>query len=320
MIPAVPPENETERLAALRRYQVLDSESEQAFDEIVELASQICQTPIALVSLIDEKRQWFKASVGLDATETPRELAFCAHAIHGEQLFEIPETLEDERFADNPFVTGDPHVRFYAGMPLITEDGQALGTLCVIDRQPRTLNELQTRTLQVLSKQVMTQLELRLKLKEAAAEAERSASMRVELERKNGELREQVDIITEQQELISELEIPVIEIWDGVLCAPLVGVLDHRRATMLTEHMLAEISARAAAYAILDLTGIESLDIATAEHLRLLLQAIKLLGAQALITGIRPQVATAITARRIDFMPHLVFRSLRDALQFASRS
>ncbi len=156
------PSQETQRLQALRSYAVLDTSPESSFDDLVQLASHICQAPIALVSLIDEKRQWFKARTGLEATETPREMAFCAHAIlQPDELLQVPDAQQDPRFADNPLVTGEPHIRFYAGMPLVTSTGHALGTLCVIDRAPRELNPAQRKALQVLGHQVMTLLELR---------------------------------------------------------------------------------------------------------------------------------------------------------------
>ncbi len=159
--------DEEQRLAALRRYQVLDTPPEESFDAIVQLASSICQAPISLVTLIDDARQWFKARVGLDLISTPREIAFCAHAITGEELCLVPDALADERFRDNPMVLGDPWIRFYAGMPLITSDGFALGTLCVIDRKPRhDLTERERECLQLLARETMTQLELRRALKE----------------------------------------------------------------------------------------------------------------------------------------------------------
>ena len=156
------PDNETQRLAILREYNVLDSMPEQAFDDLTLLAAQICQTPITLISLIDEDRQWFKSRVGLNAAETSRDAAFCAHAIlNPDEVLEVPDAQLDPRFADNPLVTGDPHIRFYAGAPLVTADGLALGTLCVIDRVPRKLSAEQTAALQALSRTVVARLELR---------------------------------------------------------------------------------------------------------------------------------------------------------------
>ena len=160
-VPPPEPEDEAERLATLRAYEILDTEPEEEFDELAWLASQVCQTPIALVSLVDEDRQWFKARVGLEAFETPRRISFCGHAILGSDTLVVPNALEDPRFCGNPLVENDPRIRFYAGAPLRAPDGQKLGTLCVIDRVPRQLSESQLEGLERLSRQVMHQFELR---------------------------------------------------------------------------------------------------------------------------------------------------------------
>lgn len=156
------PPNEPERLAALREAGLLDTPPEQVFDDIVQLASEICDTPISLVSLVDEHRQWFKAKVGLAATETSRDVSFCAHAIlQPKDLFIVPDAQRDPRFRQNQLVVGEPGIRFYAGMPLVTAAGHSLGTLCVFDRRPRELTPAQMDSLRRLARQLGTHLELR---------------------------------------------------------------------------------------------------------------------------------------------------------------
>lgn len=162
MIAAKLPHNEEERLKTLTELEIMDSAPEKEFDDIVQLASQICKTPISVITLLDDRRQWFKAKVGLDVSETSRSVAFCSHAILNDQLLEVGNALNDERFHDNPLVTGAPDIRFYAGYPIVMSNGTKLGTLCVIDRIPRNLNPLQANALQLLSKQVTKQLELRI--------------------------------------------------------------------------------------------------------------------------------------------------------------
>jgi GAF domain-containing protein len=150
------PPDEAQRLRSLRDYNVLNTPPEAAFDDLTLLAAQITQAPIALISLVDESRQWFKSRHGIDTCETPRDRAFCSHAIlQKDTVMEVPDSKLDHRFADNLLVTGAPHIRFYAGAPLVTRDGHALGTLCVFDHRPRKLEAAQIAALSALSRQVI---------------------------------------------------------------------------------------------------------------------------------------------------------------------
>jgi GAF domain-containing protein len=157
--PPLPPD-EWERLEALRRYGAFGMLRAAAFDDIARLAAFICETPIALISLVDTNRQWFLSQSGIDACETSREASFCAHALVGNEMLVVEDARLDARFARNPLVAGEPHIRFYAGAPLLTPDGYALGTLCVVDVVPRTLSAGQKEALQSLSRLVMTQMEM----------------------------------------------------------------------------------------------------------------------------------------------------------------
>lgn len=158
--------NESDRLAALYSYNILDSLPEEEYDEITQLAAQICQTPIALISLVDQERQWFKSNRGLTVRQTPIEQSFCAYAIRNpSETYVVPDARLDQRFADNPLVRGEPNIVFYAGSPLIDENGFALGSLCVIDQQPKQLSPSQLSALNILAKQVVRLLELRKKTK-----------------------------------------------------------------------------------------------------------------------------------------------------------
>jgi PAS domain S-box-containing protein len=170
---ALPP-NEDARLEALRQLEILDTPPEPEFDDLALIASQICGTPMSMISLIDRDRQWFKAEVGFDRRigQTPRDVAFCAHAILDRDLTIVPDTMEDPRFSANPLVTADPSIRFYAGAPLRTSDGHALGTICVVDRIPRTLTPEQQDALRALGHQVEAQLELRRRLFRERREAD----------------------------------------------------------------------------------------------------------------------------------------------------
>jgi PAS domain S-box-containing protein len=162
MIKAPIPESELERIESLRKLEILDTASEAMFDGITELAARICNVPIALVSLVDSNRQWFKSRVGLEATETPREISFCGHAILNADPLVVNDAKEDPRFSDNPLVIGEPNIRFYAGVPLITKEGYGVGTLCVIDQKPGSLSDCQKFSLQTLANQVVSLMELRL--------------------------------------------------------------------------------------------------------------------------------------------------------------
>jgi GAF domain-containing protein len=155
------PNNEAERLAALKEYHILDTGTEQSYDDITALAAHICRVPITMISLVDEVRQWFKSRAGMAQQQTSRDIAFCAHAILQHEPFVVRDAKKDRRFADNALVTGEPHVRFYAGFPLVNPEGLALGTLCVIDRKPRQLSAEQEKAMQALVRQVMALLELR---------------------------------------------------------------------------------------------------------------------------------------------------------------
>ncbi len=173
MSPAPLPPDEGDRLEALRLYRVLDTGAEQVFDDLTLLAAEICGTPISLVSLVDSDRQWFKSKVGLNVTETTRDIAFCAHAILQRDVFVVPDAAADQRFSDNPLVLEEPRIRFYAGAPLRSPEGLPIGTLCVIDRTPRRLEPRQVEALRILGRLVMAHLESRRLLADATEMAER---------------------------------------------------------------------------------------------------------------------------------------------------
>ncbi|MEP7016285.1 MAG: PAS domain S-box protein, partial [Verrucomicrobiota bacterium] len=191
------PSNETERLQALHHYEILDTASEQDFDDITLLASHICEAPIALISLVDENRQWFKSSIGVTNTETSRDIAFCAHGILQPDFFEVQDALADERFATNPLVTGESKIRFYAGAPLVTPNGQTIGMLCVKDRVPRALKPDQKAALQALSRQVVAQLELRQTLKEVRRNLDERTTAEESLRETEEKFRQLADNISD---------------------------------------------------------------------------------------------------------------------------
>src|SRR5438876_1968397 len=182
------PLNEVKRLKVLWQYDVLDTVPEEVFDDLTELAARICEAPIAMITLVDENRQWFKSKIGVTINETSRDISFCAHAINQEDLFIVPDAAKDERFANSPLVVSEPKIRFYAGAPLITPDGYALGTLCVIDKVPRELRPDQKQALRILSRHVVSQLELRRHARELAAARQTGKKYKNELDKLRAEL------------------------------------------------------------------------------------------------------------------------------------
>jgi len=177
------PVNEDGRLLELESYNIMDSLPEADYDDITKLASEICRTDISLISLLDDKRQWFKSATGLQVKETPKEYAFCAHAIVNPlETLIVPDSRQDSRFAGNPLVTGDPHVIFYAGVPLVTEKGFALGSLCVIHAETRTLDDFQLSALRTLAKQVVNLMELKKRNRSLLSIANMLEERNVELE------------------------------------------------------------------------------------------------------------------------------------------
>ena len=177
-MPAPLPDNESQRLAALHRYHILDTPPEQAFDDFVRLASVICQAPVAVLTFLDRDRQWFKASIGAGAKETSREHAFCSHTIVHKGIMIVEDVLRDARFADNPYAQANPGPRFYAGAPLIDNAGMALGAICVLDRQPRQITSEQARALEALARQIIVLLEFRRVSAELADALEQVKTLR----------------------------------------------------------------------------------------------------------------------------------------------
>ena len=213
--------DEASRLSTLHEFNILDTEAEREFDELTALAAQICDVPIALISLVDDKRQWFKSRVGLDVEETPRDIAFCAHAIQQpDQIFEIPDAQIDERFANNPLVVKEPKIRFYAGAPLIAANGDALGTLCVIDRSVKRLTKEQKWALDVLRRIVVRELELRrhlhrLKSSEGRLQSQNSR-LETQVEKGAATLEQEVGLRNESELLSRQILDMAL---DGVISA-----------------------------------------------------------------------------------------------------
>ena len=189
MPPAAPlPKNEVKRLKVLWQYDLLDTVPEEVFDDLTDLAAHICEAPVALISLVDENRQWFKSQVGTSLKETSRDISFCAHAILNDGLLVISDATKDPRFRDNPMVTGPERIRFYAGAPLVTPDGHALGTLCVLDKELRKLRSEQLKALRILARHVVSQLELRRHARELAGARQDGKKQKAELARARAEI------------------------------------------------------------------------------------------------------------------------------------
>jgi diguanylate cyclase (GGDEF)-like protein/PAS domain S-box-containing protein len=242
------PQNETSRLQALRRYAVLDTPPEQPFDDLTKLAASVCETPMAALSLVDSDRQWFKARVGLEASEMPREHAFCAHAIlDPDKVLIVADAQQDERFAGNPIVTGKPHIRFYAGSPLVTSNGEALGTLCVLDRDARSIGEKKIHSLRAMARLAMAQLELRKEKTRTLESKLQAASQRI------GELEVQLarqEVLKETVAEESAFRQAVIECATEGICVchntpadPFVKfTIWNRRMTEITGYTMEEIN------------------------------------------------------------------------------
>ena len=221
------PKDEVTRLKDVYNTQLLDTPEEKEFNEIVQLASDLCDTPISLITLLDADRQWFKARVGLEAKETSRDISFCGHAILQDDIFIVPDALADTRFSDNPLVIHGPEIRFYAGVPLVTESGSRLGTLCVIDRSPRVLTEKQRFALKVLAGNVIKVADLRIKNKQLHHLAE---TQKLIIATMSHDIR---NPLTALQSIINLEEEEVIDGKDAKEMLTMVGSLLHNTIEML---------------------------------------------------------------------------------------
>lgn len=434
------PVDETHRLAALQQYGVIDIAQAASFDDLTALAAQVCETPIALISLIDAEHQQVKSQHGLDLAVIPRDVSLCAHTISPAEpsLMIVPDALADERFADNPLVLGAPHLRFYASMPLVAPDGHAIGALCVIDHTPRTLTDAQLQALRILRDQVMAQLELRrhvAALAQASAQqlaiaakhaddlarlsatldavadailvvdnsgaivsfnqpfvalwslpdtilatkddraalgfvldqladpgaflakveslyAQPEASSLDVLDFKDGRIIERYshpysvsqqtigrvwgfrditerrraevererlreEIIQTQANTLIELSIPLIPITDQVMVMPLIGTVDTRRAQAVLDTLLQGVAAKQARVVILDITGVPVVDTQVANGLMRAAQAVQLLGARMVLTGIRPEVAQTLVGLNVNLHSIVTRSTLQSGIAFA---
>ncbi|KOP25321.1 histidine kinase [Hapalosiphon sp. MRB220] len=231
------PNNEVKRLEALHEYQVLDTLPEQVFDDLAFLATQICQTPIALINLIDAKRQWFKAKVGLSVKEIPKEIGFCPICVESREILIIPDTFADERFATSPVVTSEPYVRFYAGVPLLAPQGEAIGTVCVVDRVPREITSNQIEALQAIGRLVIRQLELRRNLIELASIKTEYKQSQIALQQSECTLRSFFDSVPMMMGIVELQSHDIVHISDNATSAKFFGLtpelMQNRFATEL---------------------------------------------------------------------------------------
>jgi anti-sigma regulatory factor (Ser/Thr protein kinase) len=218
--------NEIARLAALRSYKILDTDPEKAFDDLTLLASHICETPIALITLIDSERQWFKSRVGITITETAREVAFCNKAIQQSELFIVPDATKDPRFSSNPFVVSDPKIRFYPGAPIKSSNGYPLGTLCVVDMVPRQLTAAQRNALEALGRQVQAQLELRKNLMELRSALAERDKAEVERDHTISELQHALGHVSRLSGLLPACSVCKLDVTIPADPAAISGVVD----------------------------------------------------------------------------------------------
>lgn len=301
MISAPLPQSEQDRLAVLKRYEILDTLPEQAYDDLLTIAAGICGTSMGAVSLIDSDRQWFKARRGLPVQETSRDIAFCAHAIlYDNDIMVVPDTLADIRFHDNPLVMGMPNIRFYAGAPLVGSNGEAIGTLCVIDEKPHELTAFQRRALESLSRQVVALLELRL----AHKELRKHVSER-------GWYEQQLEL--HHRELIAEnMQLSEMSRTDA-----LTGLLNRRAFNLAMEHAVAAAATNPAtlAMAIIDIDHFKAINDLRGHPA----------GDAALVTiahALRVQIQEGATIARFggeEFAVVLPGRNIEQALQACER-
>jgi PAS domain S-box-containing protein len=432
-----PSGQEVERLAALHRYNILDTAPEQAFDDLTKLAALICGTPIALVGFIDAQRQWVKSRLGLDVAEAPRDQVFCARTIQQADVLILPDTLADATCADSPLIAGDRPVRFYAGAPLVTPDGHAIGSLCVMDYEPRDPRPDQIDALRILGQQVIMQVELRQQASALAtmvverdglnsdlqhalavhqsiintigdallvigrdgrimhvnrafkqlwgasdeliaagddtkvldwvlrqlaepdvfvAKVEelyatpmassddvillndgrvveryshphiissvilgriwgfRDITTRVQAEA--AQMRLQDEVIQAQAAALAELSTPLIPLTAHAVLMPLIGSIDSQRAQQVVETLLAGVAQQGAEIAILDITGVPVVDTQVAHALIRAAQAIQLLGAHIVVTGIRPEVAQTLVGLQVEFRGVITRSTLQEGVRY----